>query len=283
MSKKSDVIIRAMAERHCKAILTLAYEAFPFERERELEMFGSDFDALAKLKEMVGPFSKTGSVHLVAIDEKDKVLGFVVVKGMASVEGRISKSVLAMPRITVAEKSRGKGVGSMLLARARSFAADQGYGELMASIPEHLKDWYERAGWAVSSPGDIYTVLEQPHPGDDKFLSIPVPSGRGGQFAPFQSQEPGPAEHGYTIAASIATKNESKLIKSWTYPAEGDDQFRSLWRILMENPSLISKVPFMNCIILGQFMHQAGVEKKEMELFTNALMQEGELQVRSAQ
>lgn len=271
MSKQLEYTIRAMAERHCKAVLALAYDAFPFEKDRELEKFGPGYDPVSKLKGIVGPFSETGSVHLVAVDKKDKVLGFAVVQRMVSTEGRANRSVMMMPRITVVEKSRKKGIGKLLLSRVRSFAANQGYGEVMASIPEHLSGWYSSAGWTVAPAGHTYAVLEQPHPGDDQFLPIPVPKDRHGQFAPFQCQEPGPAEHGYTLVASAATNVESALITSWTYPIEGGDQFRSLWRHLMDDPDRIQAVPFMNCIVLGEFMRQYGVPESEMKIFVDAL------------
>ncbi|WP_445155075.1 GNAT family N-acetyltransferase [Arthrobacter sp. Hor0625] len=271
MSKQPDYTIRAMSERHCKAVMALAYDAFPFEKDRELEKFGPDYDPVAKLKGIVGPFNITGSVHFVAVDKKDKVLGFAVVQRMVSTDGRVSKSVLLMPRVTVAERNRRKGIGTLLLSRVRSFAAKQGYGEVMASIPERLEGWYKSAGWTVSPAGHIYTILELPHTGDDRFLPIPVPKGRHGQFTPFQSQEPGPTEHGYSLAARATTNVESALITSWTYVADGDDQFRSLWSHLMDNPDRIPAVPFMNCIVLGEFMRQAGAPENEMKVFVDAL------------
>lgn len=274
MVKKKVVSVRPMQVKHIDEVLRLTYEAFPFEKAQDLEKLGSRKGIVEMMEASIRAFQIAKSRHLVAVDKQDKVLGFAAVRLLDNEQGRVSSSVLTLPRIVVDKYNRGGGVGAVLLKKVRDFAAREGYGAVMASVPEHLADWYTKAGWTVSLPGHIYCLLEQPHAGDDKFLPLAPPKGSGleGKFSPIQTQEPGPPEHGYTLIASIDSGGKSDFITSWTSPADADDFLRGLWDRVVDNPSLLDVMPVMNSLILGSAADSwPDVPEKESKAFVAAL------------
>lgn len=271
MTTKPNVGVRAMRKEDVRDVLKLAYEAFPFEEANDLRKLGSREATVERYKSIVGSFTTVGSRHLVAVDKKDKVLGFVAVRPLDDEKGRVSTSVLTMPRIAVARNSRGRGIGQKLLTKVLAFAANQGYGEVMASVPAGLSKWYVEAGWKVSPPGHMYALLEQPHEGDDRMLGEQAPEDMQGNFSPIHLQEPGPAEQGYTLIARAGTGAKSKFITSWVYPVDGD-VFRSLWDLVISDLSLVAEIPLTNSAILGTFASKyEGVPEQDMMAFITAL------------
>lgn len=270
MAKKPDFMIRAMAARHCKEVARLTYDAFPFEKANDSTQLGPNRDLAEELKKTVGPWN--GTRHLVAVDKKDKVLGFVAVRWLKAEEERVSTGVLTMPRLVVAERDRARGIGSALLRKIVESAGVLGYGEVMATIPDSLADWYSSQGWTVFHPGDVYVLLEQPHLGDDRDLPEPPPAGLRGKFSPFQLQEPGPVEHGYTRIACRRTGAESTLITSWSFTASDSSPMQGLWRTLIRDPQLIPQVPFLTAsILLAEMENDPAVKKEEWALFSSIL------------
>lgn len=274
MTKKPTFEFRAMAARHCKEIARLTYEAFPFEKDNDIASLGPEADLAEELKKTVGPWS--GAVHLVALDKKgkkEKVVGFVAARWLKAEEGRVSTGVITMPRLVVDADYRGQGIGTQLLKKLVPYAAHNKYGEVMASIPDSLAGWYAGRGWTVSEPGDIYSLLEQPHMGDDRHLPEPPPAPLRGKFSPFHSQEPGPVEHGYTRVARYRTcASPTSFITSWTYAATEENPIKGLWAVLINDPALIAEVPLMTAtILMAEMGKDQTVKQDELALFSMVL------------
>ena len=243
-SKKSPLYtIRAVAGRHAKPVIQMTYASFPFQEKEELELLGSSADVHEWYSAEFGQGVRKEGFHLVAVDNRDKLLGFVAVRRLLAGNARVSSSVCSLARIAVAPQYRAAGVGQALLKRAVATAKNVGYGEVMAAIPDRLVPWYRKQQWEVGESGHLYALLEQPHPGDDGYGPAVIPKFRG-TFAPIQSQKPGPVEHGYTRIAHRRTGAESELIHTWT-AADDLEATRTLWRSVCERPQLITDLPLM--------------------------------------
>lgn len=229
----------------------MTYANFPFEQAAELKALGSEANVYEMYSQGIGRGIKRDGFHLVAVNQKDEVVGFVAVRPLHAENGRVSSSVCSLVRIAVASPHRATGVGRALLKRSVETANALGYGGVMASIPENLVPWYKKQQWEIGESGHLYALLEQPHLGDDRYApGQPTPEFRG-TYAPIQLQEPGPVEHGYTRIAHRSTGAKSDLIHTWTaLGAAGATQ--ALWMTLCERPQLIHAVPKMTLVALVQ-------------------------------
>lgn len=82
------------------------------------------------------------ALHLVAIDDAERVVGCVMFHPEAAARGRLLQ-------MAVEESLRGQGLGRRLVERLEAICAERGYREVTLHARAHVCGFYERLGYAV--------------------------------------------------------------------------------------------------------------------------------------
>ena len=99
------------------------------------------------------PFERE-SLHLVAVEEPQSVVGCVVFHPEGSARGRLLQMAVAPPR-------RGRGIGAQLVRALEAELRARGIQELYLHARENVVQFYERLGYAVF--GEPFVEVSIPH------------------------------------------------------------------------------------------------------------------------
>jgi N-acetylglutamate synthase-like GNAT family acetyltransferase len=70
--------------------------------------------------------------------------------------------VAMLPLLFVSEKMRRRGVGQYLLSAVREAVHTRGVRTLYATVPQEVRDFFTRMGFAETSPAELAEVTGQP-------------------------------------------------------------------------------------------------------------------------
>lgn len=100
-------------------------------------------------------------IHLLAVDERGKVVGCTLIVPQADGTARIRQ-------MAVAEDHRGKGIGASLMAQAETIARALPVRKLTMHARLSARGFYERLGYRATS--DVFLQVTIPHVAMEKRL-----------------------------------------------------------------------------------------------------------------